>query len=231
MKIPDFFTNPNATLRVAIAGAGGTGSFLASHLARLQNILPLMGRNKWDVDVYDDKDVSIATVSKQMFLYQEIGMKKCIALVERLNRTYNLNWNAVTKRLSQTGIGGYNLILGCTDSIEFRQMMMKKLNHGQVWLDAGCYRNYGQVIAYWSGKWPSYADLNMDNFVDHPDSCDALQSFQIQHPAINPLLASVMYSWLYDTAIYYNPPFLQSYVNLESMKMTSGMVFYDELTS
>lgn len=225
--IPDWVTNPHTTIDVAIVGAGGTGSFLASHVARMQRILTILDRKQWNVEVFDPKDVTESTIAKQLFLTQERGMNKAVALTERLNRSYNLQWKGTPHTFDMDELYNYNMVIGCTDSIPFRNDIMFYLKGTQVWLDSGCFKDYGQIIAVRPGHWPDYNQLGLNNFENHPDSCDAIQSLEIQHPAINPTLASIMYGWLYNTFVYYRPPFLQAYINLESMKMTSGEITHE----
>ena len=65
--------------------AGGTGSQVATNLARMDMALRALGHPGLHVTVFDPDTVSEANIGRQLFSESEIGLNKAVALVTRIN--------------------------------------------------------------------------------------------------------------------------------------------------
>lgn len=151
-------------ISIALIGAGGTGSQLLPHLARIHTTLVALGKQGLDVTVYDDDEVSHANLARQLFSEQDVGANKAIVQVSRLNRFYGLNWQAVpfqfnAETLDMFNQPSYNFYLTCVDSVKARkqifacfQKQFPKLSISEshqipyYWIDCGNMKDYGQVV-------------------------------------------------------------------------------------
>ncbi|MEO1356273.1 MAG: ThiF family adenylyltransferase, partial [Pseudomonadota bacterium] len=72
--------------RIAVVGAGGTGSAVIPSLARLHHAMLELGHpGGIDCVVYDDDTVSESNVGRQGFYPADVGRHKAALLVNRLN--------------------------------------------------------------------------------------------------------------------------------------------------
>ena len=149
-------------LKIHLVGCGGTGGRV---LAPLMKIFPRQVESVkltlWDGDVVESRNLL-----RQNFAPEEVGLNKAEVLADRLaGMEERFQVCAKPRMLDEDGLRDdistdYNIILGCTDSPAFRQMMnrwvTKKLpssscNLITLWLDAGNARTTGQVV--WNGGW------------------------------------------------------------------------------
>nr|WP_262895903.1 ThiF family adenylyltransferase [Capnocytophaga periodontitidis] len=84
-------TNP---IKVHLIGAGGTGSQVATALARINHALVALGHAGLSVTLWDNDLVSPANLGRQLFSACELGMYKSTALISRINRFFGTDWRA-----------------------------------------------------------------------------------------------------------------------------------------
>lgn len=149
-----YFLNPQHKITVNLVGLGGTGSQMLTCLARINEALVAFGHPGLHVMCYDMDDVSEANVGRQLFSPADIGLKKTIVLVSRINRYFGYNWEA--HPVEFTGFENGNITITCIDTAAGRINIAKGLNRKQLnaepfnknfyWLDLGNLQKTGQVI-------------------------------------------------------------------------------------
>jgi PRTRC genetic system ThiF family protein len=77
-----------------VIGAGGTGSLLATDLARLNLALEETGHPGMKVTIVDGDTVSKSNVGRQSFYTCDIGSNKAEVVVSRINNAYGFSWVA-----------------------------------------------------------------------------------------------------------------------------------------
>lgn len=81
-----YLLNPYHPVTVFVIGAGGTGSQVATGLARMSVALQALGHPGLHVKVFDPDTVTEANIGRQLFSASELGLNKAAALVTRINR-------------------------------------------------------------------------------------------------------------------------------------------------
>lgn len=113
-------------MTVHVIGAGGTGSQVATNLARMDMALRALGHPGLHVTVFDPDTVSEANIGRQLFSASEIGLNKAVVLVTRINRFFGDTWTAESRRYPVRKAGKdnkgrwANIIITCTDNIRSR---------------------------------------------------------------------------------------------------------------
>lgn len=168
---PRGLLNPVHRVSVIVVGAGGTGSHFLYGLAELHATLQMLGHPGFAVAVYDDDVVEAHNPGRQRFGVHDVGLAKCVAIVARLNRMYNLDWSAKPHRLSNPEKWSSlmpNIIVTCVDHDEtrthvhkaFREALrrtdrniaeIEEVEHGELltahyWLDMGNGKDFGQAV-------------------------------------------------------------------------------------
>lgn len=159
-----YILHPPNPVTVNLIGAGGTGSQLLTALARMNHALIALQHPGLSLRLFDDDFVTAANLGRQLFAQSELGMKKSIALINRINRFFGTNWKAVplkytpsllVKRLSVIPAA---ITISCVDSVQSRfeiEGMLKTFaasNDSQTrdqlfyWMDFGNDQTTGQVI-------------------------------------------------------------------------------------
>lgn len=151
------FRPPNAStlpFRIAVAGAGGTGSLMISHLARIHTSLRAFGSPGLDVVLYDDDKVSQSNVGRQRFYPAEVGLYKSIALIGRANIGFGLAWRARPERYRGQWEPGQHLpldmLITCVDTASARREIFDLACDDRdgvpvYWLDLGNEATTGQA--------------------------------------------------------------------------------------
>jgi PRTRC genetic system ThiF family protein len=157
-------TNP---VTVNLIGTGGTGSQVLTALARINHALVALNHAGLFVRVFDDDKVDHANLGRQLFTTAEIGMYKAVALINRINRFFGVNWKAVTekydKQIITTGYQKATITISCVDRVEPRfeiadiltdslKANVNSRNRPLYWMDFGNSRQTGQVILSTIGK-------------------------------------------------------------------------------
>lgn len=89
-----YLLNPHHPVTVFVIGAGGTGSQVATNLARMSIALQALGHPGLHVTVFDPDTVTEANIGRQLFSESELGLNKAVALVTRINRFFGFSWEA-----------------------------------------------------------------------------------------------------------------------------------------
>lgn len=85
-----YLLNPYHPVTIFVIGAGGTGSQVATGLARISVALQALGHPGLHVTVFDPDTVTEANIGRQLFSGSELGLNKAAALVTRINRFFRL---------------------------------------------------------------------------------------------------------------------------------------------
>ena len=87
-----YLLNPYHPVTVFVIGAGGTGSQVATGLARMSVALQALGHPGLHVTVFDPDTVTEANIGRQLFSGSELGLNKAAALATRINRFFGFSW-------------------------------------------------------------------------------------------------------------------------------------------
>ena len=170
---------------VVVVGCGGTGGYVAGHLARLATIKK-MGLIFVDGDIVEQKNLE-----RQHFITSDIGKNKAVALAERYNGAFGLNITAHTKYLEDahaiqnlfyntaSAIFGRNphpaILIGCVDNNATRIKINEWFNYrynenyGCFWIDSGNEETTGQVSLGFTPQYiASYNVASYDDFKKEP---------------------------------------------------------------
>ncbi|KVC60529.1 dinucleotide-utilizing protein [Burkholderia ubonensis] len=134
---------------VALIGCGGTGSQMLTGLARLNHALVELGHPGLHVTAFDADTVSAANVGRQMFSPTDVGQRKSVVLVHRLNAFFGLDWCGRPVHAGADAIirGAPDLVVMCVDSAVARAKLAPALKKsGSYVMDLGNRASDGQVI-------------------------------------------------------------------------------------
>jgi len=152
---------PYNPVTINLIGAGGTGSQLLTALARMNHALTALGHAGLFVRVFDNDQVDIANLGRQLFTTAELGQYKSVALINRINRFFGTNWKAETTRYDKQSLKDRDLAsaiitISCVDTVTARYEIGEMLryltknysgrNRVKYWMDFGNSRSSGQVI-------------------------------------------------------------------------------------
>lgn len=168
MKRPSVFKMPTSwpqrAIKVAVIGAGGTGSQLVNGLARLHVAMLSLGHPAGlHVGVWDGDNVSPANIGRQLFSPGDIGRNKASVLVHRLNCYFpSLGWQARPERFGEgtnlrfefhSGDALPDILITCVDTAKARREIAEAVQKrvglystGPLWLDCGNSQRSGQVM-------------------------------------------------------------------------------------
>ncbi len=153
----------NSRYKVAIIGAGGTGSQMVTCFARLSIALRHLRGKSLEVDVFDADRVSPSNIGRQLYLPGEVGANKAVALVTRANCQFGFDWRAFPCRFEEhPGVIDrsirYDLVVTCVDTVKARLAIANALSPDLAkayyvgptyWIDIGNKTRSGQV---WLGE-------------------------------------------------------------------------------
>lgn len=135
---------------ICLVGCGGTGSFVALHLARLAWVAK---QKRLDLRlIFIDPDVvEIGNVGRQNFCPGELGQFKAVALARRYSFAFGLqieSWVAEFRAGMVNGnFGGLALVIGCVDNPAARREMAGATYHKRIWwLDSGNWLDGGNIF-------------------------------------------------------------------------------------
>lgn len=139
-------------ITVILIGAGGNGSAMLTHLARIHTALVRGGFHKHGlaVTVFDPDVVTTANLGRQMFAPSDLGQNKAEALVARCNLFFGTRWTAEPIKFNTTRIGYVGdmpIVVSCVDTIAARLSIHRVIHkwHG-YWMDLGNAQTTGQVV-------------------------------------------------------------------------------------
>lgn len=127
---------------IAIAGAGGLGSFLSSFLfnyGAIRNQFPWM---TYDVDIYDNDIVEPKNLLHQDFQMGDIGKRKAEILADKymLNPIYRFMGVDEKGQVIESDFDKYDLIFSCVDNMTFRRALYEYgwAHPNLAWIDGRC---------------------------------------------------------------------------------------------
>ena len=226
---------------ITLVGAGGTGSHMAEGLARMHFALRQLGHQGLSVTVFDDDAYEPHNAGRQIMRWQDVGVNKAHATVERVNRMYGTAWIASPSRF----VPNHNMLMGniiitAVDGGRTRNELQRQFRQKHAfeesryqsahqdfsktyyWLDLGNDERYGQVILG-SSKTATCVEFNGLYPEDEPKgSCSMRDSLLKQDLFINQSVATAGLALLWD--LFRRPRVERSmiFVNLKSHAMRSG---------
>lgn len=224
--VDKYLLAPTNPVRVALIGAGGTGSQFLTSLLRMHISLIGLGHPGLHIQLFDDDVIQDHNRGRQLFAKAEVGMTKSVALISRANRFAGTNWKAVQTRIGgKNKLPSANITISCVDTVDARfeiAMMLKEnardtynRNRPMYWLDFGNSRDSGQAILSTvseikqpeSKRFRTQANLPFvtDEYKElwqeseNPDepSCSLAESFQRQDLFVNTGLSALGSSLLW----------------------------------
>jgi len=141
----------NSPLKVLVVGAGGNGSKLTVGLKNLHGALLALGHPGLQVGLADGDTVSTSNLVRQSFYPSDVGLNKATVLINRINLSCGLGWEALPRYLEAADLDRVrpHLLLSCVDSRNARATLRKGMNDYQglfYHLDMGNTRDTGQVV-------------------------------------------------------------------------------------
>jgi len=160
--IEEILRDPTNPVGVLVVGAGGTGSQVLTHLARMDRGLTALGHPGLHIVACDDDRVSDANIGRQIFGEGDIGRLKAATLVTRINRYFGTDWESIPRRFEKdsgkdilsTAHNLVRFVVTCVDSGQARRAVGQVLDGIKdtvwskpvYWLDFGNSRDSGQYI-------------------------------------------------------------------------------------
>jgi PRTRC genetic system ThiF family protein len=148
-------------LRLYLVGCGGTGSWLAPHLARLVRYLRETRQMRVHLTFIDPDVVEMKNVFRQNFGEAEVGGKKAELLALRYAAAWGTAIEVHVARFNQAMVqleyGDLGVLVGCVDNAAARRTMAETLDQETRvrgteglprlwWLDCGNGTDTGQVL-------------------------------------------------------------------------------------
>lgn len=173
---------------IYLVGCGGTGSFVAQNLARLDYFLQRSGRSI-DICFIDPDQVREENVGRQNFCPQDVGKPKSQVLSERYNFAYGskssystLSFKDLQLERSYPYDTNLRIIIGAVDTTLSRlsiDTFVRNQGISYWWLDCGNSYSSGQVLL--GNSWRREDKSEMINPLG---ICKYLPLPSIQHPEL-----------------------------------------------
>jgi PRTRC genetic system ThiF family protein len=145
-------------VQIILAGAGGTGAYMAQHVGRMMTVLEDMGKGV-HLTIADPDVVKEENLGRQLFCRAEVGAPKAEALARRYGHAWGLNVYSYVGKYDESLLLGAELtvLVGCVDNAEARRALHETLeNNAQEtgphsrpavwWLDCGNGRDTGRGL-------------------------------------------------------------------------------------
>lgn len=232
-----YLLNPNHKVTIALIGCGGTGSYILTKLALLNNALIALGHVGLNVRVWDPDIVDRSNLARQLFFESDIGHSKAITMIDRINWNFGLDWIAYFEKYDRNSVGGWgcsNITISCVDTVKSRNEISYMLSNRRrtepyeipyYWLDCGNSHQTGQIILGSLNKkdnmptfYECFPNLPVDQDDDEP-SCSVAQSLNRQDLFINSFMADLATHMLWTMFRYARIDYRGIYINLETMEM------------
>lgn len=211
--VKSFISAPNEEIRVAVIGAGGTGSYVMQSLAKMNLAVKelVAGSKGIHVTCYDDDLISESNVVRQLYSKSDINDPKAEILTQRINQFYNYDWDYIVGKFEErhgNANDDFHIVCVCVDSMESRKKIYKNLENSNTYSDGtycfdfGNGKNFGQIImkVYDRQKteidFPDWFWKTKDNNTE--PSCSIAQSLQKQSMFINPIIANYGCQLIFD---------------------------------
>lgn len=139
-------TCPKKRLKeITIVGAGGTGSYVVPHIARMITTLDYPVK----LTIIDGDDIEKKNLIRQNFCAADIGMNKAEVLATRYAAAFGIEVAFRASYLTAKDTIPAGLIITCTDNLRSRALIRNALTDERterVWIDCGNEETNGQVI-------------------------------------------------------------------------------------
>lgn len=196
---------------ILLVGCGGTGSEVLGGLAKINKVILELGHdNGLRVIVVDPDTISEPNTFRQPFSSCDIGESKARILVQRINRRFGLNWQAIPDYINEDifdNLERNTFVISTIDTVEGRRdlhdLIKKYPNKCEYWMDFGNSARTGQVVLSTPrpinqdddgcGYLPNIFDFfpNMEDSEDaNEPSCSAREALESQDLFINQRLAT-----------------------------------------
>lgn len=208
----DYLKNPQHPIHITLIGLGGTGSQVLSSLAKMHVSLQALNHPGFHVTAYDDDIVTDANIARQLFTPSDIGFNKAVISIQRVNRFFQIGWQAVPEKFDDNVSEVGNIIISCVDTAKGRIAIDKVIyterrynqtNKPYYWLDYGNLQKTGQVVLGTIGaiEQPENGterlktitemfDLTLVNEENQGPSCSLVEALEKQDLFVNPILAN-----------------------------------------
>ncbi len=176
-----------------LVGAGGTGGFLISAIARLMKEIEETTNKTSSCTIIDPDIVEEKNIPRQNFQPGDIGLPKAEILAARYALAMGCNISAIdqhfTKEMAKAPWRSLVVIVGCVDNASARQEIASCLNDGNSayylpdvwWLDCGNHRSSGQVLL---GSSNCFQFAQAYDNPSKPSFCKVLPSPTTLHPEL-----------------------------------------------
>ncbi len=174
-----------------VVGAGGTGGFLISAIARLMKEIESTTNKTTSCTIIDHDLVEEKNIPRQNFQPGDIGLPKAQVLAARYALAFGIKINALCQRFNgkviQNSWHSLKVIVGCVDNAAARQEINECLNQSHNrppdtwWLDCGNHRSSGQVLL---GSSNCFQFAQAYDNPSKPSFCKVLPSPTTLHPEL-----------------------------------------------
>lgn len=205
----EYLINGDVPISINVVGAGGSGTELMRHLARINWGLRNLDHAGFHVTLWDDSDVREPNIGRQDFTDLDVGLNKANVCVQKINRSYGFAWDSVAEKYDNQTTA--NIVITCVDKMDARLEIAKMFSFRDateypspltqiVWLDLGNSKDYGQCVLGGLGN-PTVFE-KYPNYQNHEDinepSCSFLNSIESQDLFINSTIALDAANLLWD---------------------------------
>jgi PRTRC genetic system ThiF family protein len=203
--------SPRSPLKVLVVGAGGNGSKLTVGMKNLHGALLALGHPGIQLTLADGDTVSTSNLVRQSFYPSDVGLNKATVLINRINTSCGLAWEAMPRHLSADDRSMTNtridLLASCVDSRAARREVASGLKRSQrviYHLDLGNLRDCGQLVlgaalGYYNRRakdrlrtafelFPELTDTTLPE--DDTPSCSTMEALEKQDLFINDTLVT-----------------------------------------
>ena len=214
-KVSEEISTPIEKIKIAVIGAGGTGSYVLQGLAKIGLAIPeiVHGNKGISVSVYYADVVSKSNCVRQLYHENEIGEYKSVVLVNNINRYYSYTWKAFDRKFYNDN-KDYHLVVVCVDNMKSRKEIYNMLEKSNCRfpnfyiIDYGNGKDFGQVLLNHyivnpknkrhELQWDlpeGYLEIKDD---DNEPSCSIAQALNKQKMFVNPIIANLGLDLIYN---------------------------------
>lgn len=204
-----YFQDSRMPIRTLVVGAGGTGSKVVIGLKNIHQGFRALGYPGLKVVLADGDTVSESNLVRQSFYPSDVGLNKAEVLINRLNLSCGLDWQALPRYLEAADIMGLrsSILFTCVDSRSARATVQAGIETYQrvvLHLDIGNLRDSGQFVlgsplGFYNPRrkdrlrtafelFPELTDITLPE--DDTPSCSTMEALEKQDLFINDMLVT-----------------------------------------
>jgi len=211
--------------RIAIVGAGGTGSHVAHQLAMHIGAQYYMDIEELpEVHIYDSEPYRMANYYRQVVNTEMINKNKAASLCANLNEAFAVHFKGYQKRFNYRMLSSYDLVFLCVDSHDWRVNIRYPRSVPYTVIDCGNSADYGQVLTYHVkqnkivGK--TYKNMNFPApEQEDSKSCNLQEALDHQSLFINKMVATVAVLHYQKLIEHHDFRPMQSFINLNVLQV------------